>query len=56
MSKFIVDGQETDAFGLKKGMTVTATKIVETPVTSTTKQVLVTGTIPPDVPVLIVPK
>ena len=51
---FIVDGQETDAWGLKKGMTITATKIVETPQTSVTKQVQVAGTIPPDVPVLIV--
>ncbi len=30
--KFNVDGQETDAFGLKKGMKVSATKIVEVPV------------------------
>ena len=52
--KFIVDGQETDAWGLKKGMTVTATKIVETPLTSVTKQKYTTGNIPPDVPVLIV--
>ena len=52
--KFMVDGQETDAFGLKKGMMVTATKIVETPVTTVTEQKYVTGTIPPDVPVLII--
>ena len=27
----MVDGMETDAWGLKKGMKVNATKIVETP-------------------------
>ena len=31
--KFNVDGQMVDAFGLKKGMNVTATKIVEVPET-----------------------
>src|SRR5215831_2053938 len=30
--KFTVDGQEMDAFGLKKGMKISATKIVEEPV------------------------
>jgi hypothetical protein len=29
--KFTIDGQEVDAFGLRKGMVVTATKIVEVP-------------------------
>src|ERR1700735_2453695 len=29
--KFMVDGQQTDAWGLKKGMKVSATKIVEEP-------------------------
>jgi len=52
--KFTVDGQETDAWGLREGMKVTATKIVEVPETVVTKQKLVTGTMPPDVPVLIV--
>jgi hypothetical protein len=51
--KFMVDGTETDAFGLKKGMVVTATKIVETPETVVTKQKAVAGTMPGDVPVLI---
>ena len=51
--KFMVDGTETDAFGLKKGMVVTATKVVETPVTSVTTQKEVVGTMPQDVPVLI---
>jgi LPXTG-motif cell wall-anchored protein len=50
--KFMVDGTETDAFGLKKGMTVNATKIVETPVTSVSQHQQVSGTLPPG-PVLI---
>lgn len=52
--KFMVDNQEVDAWGLKEGMTVTATKIVEEPVTTVTTQKAVAGTMPPDVPVLIV--
>jgi len=51
--KFTVDGQETDAWGLKKGMKVTATKIVESPETTVSQQTQVTGTMPPDAPVLI---
>jgi hypothetical protein len=52
--KFTVDGTETDAFGLKKGMVVTATKIVEVPETVVTKEKIVAGTMPQNVPVLIV--
>ncbi len=51
--KFTVDGTETDAWGLKKGMKVTATKIVETPVTSVSQHTQVTGTIPAGGTVLI---
>lgn len=51
--KFMVDGRETDAWGLKEGMAVTATKIVETPVTNISKQTGVAGTMPSDLPVLI---
>jgi len=51
--KFTVDGRETDAWGLKKGMMVTATKIVETPVTAVTEHTQVTGTIPAGGTVLI---
>lgn len=57
--KFNVDGQETDAFGLKKGMKVSATKIVEEPQTVVAEERKVTGTMPPppappaDVPILI---
>jgi LPXTG-motif cell wall-anchored protein len=51
--KFTVDGQEVDAWGLKKGMMVTATKIVQTPVTAVTEHTQVTGTIPASGTVLI---
>jgi LPXTG-motif cell wall-anchored protein len=51
--KFTVNGQEVDAWGLKKGMLVNATKIVETPVTSVSQQTQVTGTMPAGTPVLI---
>jgi len=59
--KFTIDGQETDAFGLKKGMMVSAQRVTEVPETVVTQQVKRTGTMPPpppaprqDVPVLIV--
>jgi len=57
--KFNVDGQMVDAWGLKKGMKVSATKIVETPITSVSQVAKLTGTNPPpppppDVPILIV--
>jgi RNase P/RNase MRP subunit p29 len=58
--KFTIDGQQVDAFGLKKGMAVTATKIVEVPETLVTQQKYVSGTMPAptpappaDVPLLI---
>jgi len=58
--KFMVDGQQTDAWGLKKGMNVSATKIVEVPQTEVEHQRQLTGTMPPpppappaDVPILI---
>jgi len=58
--KFTINGQETDAFGLKKGMVVSAQRVTEVPETVITQQVKRTGTMPPpaapkqDVPVLIV--
>jgi len=59
--KFDVDGQMVDAFGLKKGMNVKATKIVEVPETLVATRKSVTGTMPPppqpppaDVAILIV--
>ena len=58
--KFTVDGQETDAWGLKKGMNVSATKIVEVPETEVEHQRQLTGSMPPppppppaDAPILI---
>jgi hypothetical protein len=57
---FNVNGQMVDAFGLKKGMVVTATKIVEVPEVLVSQQKHVTGTMPAppsappaDVPILI---
>ena len=44
--KFNVDGQMVDAFGLKKGMMVTATKIVEVPASVISQQKHVSGTMP----------
>jgi LPXTG-motif cell wall-anchored protein len=59
--KFKVDGQMLDAWGLKKGMTVNATKVVEVPVTNVSQSRSVTGELPPpppappaDVPILVV--
>src|SRR4051812_20893463 len=57
--KFTIDGQETDVWGLKKGMVVSATKVVEEPVTVVTEQKILAGKMPPpppppaDVPILI---
>jgi len=58
--KFEVNGQMVDAFGLKKGMKVTATKITEAPETIVAQQKTVTGTMPTapapppaDTPILI---
>jgi len=44
--KFNVDGQTVDAFGLKQGMKITATKVVETPETVVSQHRSVTGTMP----------
>jgi hypothetical protein len=58
--KFSINGEETDAFGLKKGMVVSAQKVTEVPETVVTQQAKMTGTMPPpppapkaDVPVLV---
>ncbi len=48
--KFMVDGQETDAWGLKKGMTVTATKVVEEPIEVVQQRAQVSGSMPPPPP------
>jgi RNase P/RNase MRP subunit p29 len=59
--KFTIEGRETDAFGLKKGMVVSAQKVTEIPETVATQEVRRTGTMPPpppapkpEVPILIV--
>ncbi|MGP0018308.1 MAG: hypothetical protein ACLPHP_07045 [Candidatus Sulfotelmatobacter sp.] len=57
--KFNIDGQMTDAWGLQKGMKVTATKVVEVPETVVEQQKEVAGTMPPqdppaDLPILVV--
>jgi hypothetical protein len=49
--KFMVDGQQTDAWGLKKGMRVSATKIVEEPVNVVEHRYQLTGSMPPPPPV-----
>ncbi|HEY7098062.1 MAG TPA: hypothetical protein VH437_15155 [Terriglobales bacterium] len=55
--KFNVDGQMVDAWGLKKGMTVAATKVVEEPITEVSVNKQLTGEMPPppppDQPILI---
>lgn len=48
--KFNVDGQMTDAWGLKKGMQISATKVVEVPVTEVSQRKTVTGEMPPPPP------
>ena len=48
--QFNVNGQMTDAFGLKKGMTISATKIVEVPETVVTQQRELAGQMPPPPP------
>ncbi len=48
--KFDVNGQMVDAWGLKKGMTVSATKIVEVPETVVTQKKILAGQMPPPPP------
>lgn len=55
--KFNIDGQMVDAFGLRKGMVVSATKVVEAPETEVSEQRKVTGTVPAppaDGPILLI--
>lgn len=53
--KFNVNGQETDAWGLKKGMKVSATKIVEVPEVHVTQSQQVSGKLPPPPPPVATP-
>lgn len=48
--KFMVDGKETDAFGLKKGMQISATRVVTKPESMITQERKVTGEMPPPPP------
>ena len=48
--KFMVDGKETDAFGLRKGMQISATRIVTVPTNVTTQERKTTGEMPPPPP------
>ncbi len=48
--KFNVNGQIMDAWGLRKGMTVNATRVVETPVTQVSQAQNITGVMPPPPP------
>jgi hypothetical protein len=57
--KFNIDGQMVDAWGLKKGMKVSATKVTEVPETVVEQQKGITGTMAPpdppaDLPILVV--
>jgi len=58
--KFNVDGQMVDAFGLRKGMMISATRVTEVPETVVTQKAVVSGQMPPppppppDQPILIV--
>jgi hypothetical protein len=55
--EFTVNGKKTDVFGLRKGMQVSATKVVETPMTEVSQHTAIAGSMPPpppqDQPVLI---
>lgn len=53
--KFNIDGQMVDAWGLKKGMRVTATKVVEQPTTEVHRQEHVSGSMPPEQKTATVP-
>ena len=48
--KFNVDGQMVDAWGLKKGMKISATKVVEEPTVEVAHQQQLTGSMPPPPP------
>ena len=50
--KFSVDGQETDAWGLKEGMKISATAVTETAETVVSQEVVRTGTMPSSTPQL----
>ena len=47
---FNINGQMTDAFGLRKGMQISATKVVEVPETMVTERRILSGQLPPPPP------
>ena len=47
---FNINGQTMDAFGLRKGMKISATKVVEVPETVVTQKRILAGTMPPPPP------
>jgi hypothetical protein len=49
---FVVDGQKMDAFKVKKGMRITATRIDEVPMTEVSQNKQLTGAVPPPTPQL----
>lgn len=49
-TKFNINGRDTDVRDLRRGMTITATRVVEEPITVVTHQRQVTGTMPPPPP------
>jgi hypothetical protein len=58
--KFNINGEEKDAWGLKKGMKVQATRVTEVPETLVSHEIKATGKMPPpppapnpDVPILV---
>lgn len=53
--KFNIDGQEVDAWGLKEGMRITATRVTETPETRVAVERHVSGQMPPPPPPAHVP-
>jgi len=48
--KFMIDGKETDAWGLKKGMKVSAQRVTEVPETVVAQEIKRTGSAPPPPP------
>lgn len=57
--QFNIDGKMVNAWGLKKGMRISATRVVEEPVTEVSVHRQITGTMPepppppPDVPIIV---
>jgi hypothetical protein len=48
--EFNINGEMVDAFGLRKGMQVTVTRVTETPETVQTQELMISGKMPPPPP------